>query len=87
MGVEAGVSVGCVAGESLGSTSIQSSSFGIFSGVVLDLSLWAVKLGPDSSSKAWSGSVADGGAAGPEDPPLPRPPLALLGAIVRVIDC
>lgn len=48
MGVEAGVSVGCVAGESLGSTSIESSSFGIFSGVVLDLSLWAVKLGPES---------------------------------------
>ena len=84
MGVGAGVSVGWVAGESLGSTSIESISVCVFSGVVLlGLSRWAAELGPDGSlCKGWSCAVPAGGAGcTEEDPPLPRPPRALRGAI------
>jgi hypothetical protein len=87
MGVEAGVSVGWVAGESLGSTSISSTSLWVFSGVVLDLSWWAIELGPDGLfSKGWSSSGAGGGAAGPEDPPLPRAALPLLAGILTIVE-
>jgi hypothetical protein len=87
MGVEAGVSVGCVAGESLGSNCITSwSSSWIFSGVVLDTDLWVAELGSERRfSVGWRGSAAGSGAAGPGATPLPRPraaPLALLGGIV-----
>lgn len=87
MGVDAGVSVGWVAGESLGSMSINSTSFWVFSGVVLDLSRWAIELGPDGSfSEGWSCAGAGGGAAGPEDSPLPRAALPLLGGIVTIVE-
>jgi hypothetical protein len=87
MGVEAGVSVGWVAGESLGSRFIESVWS---SGVVSTLSRSGIELGPDCCwfCRGWSCSAMRGGADGPEeDPPLPRPPLAFFGAILTVVKC
>lgn len=88
MGVDAGVSVGWVAGESLGSRFVWSVWC---SGVVLSLSWRGIELGPVCCwfCKGWSRSAMPGGAGadGPEeDPPLPRPPLALFGAILTIVE-